>query len=502
MKVKKKNNTQIFTPKYIVNMILDELQYTGESIVNKTILEPSFGDGNFLIVISERLIKECKKKGMDLDKIGEVLNRNIYGIEIDGDLFAETKLRLNKLLNKHGIESIAWDNLVCQNTLTYDLKSDFDYIAGNPPFLRVHNMNSIEREKIKQFQFGTGTTDIYILFFEKALSLLTVGGKIGYISPNSYLKNASQDKFRRYLIENNLIETIINFNSTLIFEGILTYTAITVLNNNKKDYIFTYSEQSTNKKITKSNLSMLDYQNNPKLVFDNKKNIDIITKINKREKKLEDYCTIQYGIATNRDNIYIGKVEPLNNIFSLFNGEYIESSILRPAVKGSTYNGTTDKAVIFPYLFDKETDNYKLIDEKELKLRKPIAYSYLKKNRDELEKRDMEKDSIWYQYGRSQGINNSNSKKLTFKHMFSDEQKQFKLFELDAKTIVYSGIYIVVNENRNTEIIKEILESEEFCFYCKILGKDMQGNYKSINTKTIKSYGIKSKYVQKMKAND
>ena len=59
---------QVFTPNHIVDLILDEVGYFGEKIINRKILEPSFGDGAFLIKIIQRLIDTCKASNKTVNK--------------------------------------------------------------------------------------------------------------------------------------------------------------------------------------------------------------------------------------------------------------------------------------------------------------------------------------------------------------------------------------------------------------------------------------------------
>lgn len=57
----KKQNGQYMTSKSIVQLLLNEIGYFGPEILNKTIIEPSFGDGSFLTEIFIRIINEGKK---------------------------------------------------------------------------------------------------------------------------------------------------------------------------------------------------------------------------------------------------------------------------------------------------------------------------------------------------------------------------------------------------------------------------------------------------------
>jgi adenine-specific DNA-methyltransferase len=59
---KHKTLGQVFTPNWIITEILDLVGYNNESILDKYILEPSSGDGAFLLEIVKRYINICTEK--------------------------------------------------------------------------------------------------------------------------------------------------------------------------------------------------------------------------------------------------------------------------------------------------------------------------------------------------------------------------------------------------------------------------------------------------------
>jgi adenine-specific DNA-methyltransferase len=61
-----------------------------------------------------------------------------------------------------------------------------DFVVGNPPYVRVHNLGNYY-ELVKKFSFSqAGMTDLFIVFFEVGLNMLNNNGKMCYISPTSY----------------------------------------------------------------------------------------------------------------------------------------------------------------------------------------------------------------------------------------------------------------------------------------------------------------------------
>uniref|UniRef100_UPI0035947382 Eco57I restriction-modification methylase domain-containing protein n=1 Tax=Persicitalea sp. TaxID=3100273 RepID=UPI0035947382 len=191
---------QVFTPSWIVNEILDSVGYFGESILDKYILEPSSGDGAFLIEIANRYIDVCLSQGINNYTIKNRLEKYIYAIELDTKEFDKSIQNLNKLVyDKIKIkENIDW-KFYNSNTLFLYKKylNYFDFVVGNPPYIRIHNLDINTRKTLKEnFLFSEGTFDIYLSFFEMGLQMLKENGYLGYITPNSFLHNSSYNLFR------------------------------------------------------------------------------------------------------------------------------------------------------------------------------------------------------------------------------------------------------------------------------------------------------------------
>ena len=75
IKNKIKENGVIYTPAWIVKEILDKSNFT-HNIFDKKIIEPSCGDGAFLVQIVERIILDAKKHLINVSKIKNFLSKN------------------------------------------------------------------------------------------------------------------------------------------------------------------------------------------------------------------------------------------------------------------------------------------------------------------------------------------------------------------------------------------------------------------------------------------
>ena len=143
-----KTTGAVFTPSFIVNLILDNIHYDNENILHKKIMEPSFGDGAFLLEIVSRFISIAKQHGEI--HIETLLNTYIYGIEKEEVFVSEAKQKLNELLKKEGLLPIPWTHLYHADTtdIYTHFVGMFDYVVGNPPYVRIHNLSESVREKM------------------------------------------------------------------------------------------------------------------------------------------------------------------------------------------------------------------------------------------------------------------------------------------------------------------------------------------------------------------
>ena len=82
----------VFTSPIVVSYMLDSIGYTADKDLSRTsILEPSCGEGEFLIEIARRLSQSAAAFGFDFRAAFE---RNVYAYDIDSDKLSKCRERL------------------------------------------------------------------------------------------------------------------------------------------------------------------------------------------------------------------------------------------------------------------------------------------------------------------------------------------------------------------------------------------------------------------------
>lgn len=458
-------NCQIFTPEKVVKQMLDEIEYDGVSILNKTIIDNSCGDGNFLVEIVKRIIKQAKSQGINTDDIRQILQCKVFGCDIDLEMVERSIERLNKLVFEEGIPKTDW-NINCQDGLFFD-KEKFDFVVGNPPYVSYSDLEK-ETRKILRNNFKSckkGKFDYLYAFIEKGLSLLKNDGKMVMITPLNMYKTVYGSELRS-LIKPHVLK-IIDMANQKVFKKVLTSPVITVfqINSQVTDLLYCsfVNKNMQIKKICKDTLGdkweFTDYKNKGKIKFG-------------------DSFKVANCVATLANKIFVHDVNEDGSI-----DVDIEEELLRDAASPKTKQYGKKQKIIFPYKF-----NNNLIirySEDEMDLRFPMAMNFLRSKKYLLLQRDSDDKAAWYEFGRSQALNQVNCEKLLMSTIITNE---VKVYYLDKEEVPYSGIYVIPKKNNSLEEALKILRSKRFYRYIKSIGIKVNGNSLRISSKDIENY--------------
>lgn len=242
-------NGQFRTPRHIIRMIVDLV----DPDLRDRICDPACGTAGFLINAYEHILKKYTSPDMvKEDEEGDLYN--LYGDKITdkkawdllwssfyGYDFDPTMVRIS-LMNiiLHGIPT---PNIAQTDTLSkrYTEEDKFNVVLANPPF-----KGSIDKEDIND-NLTVGTTKTEILFVERMVNLLQIGGKCGVIVPDGVLFSSSNahKKLRKILLEKCQLEAIISMPSGVFkpYAGVST-AVLVFIKGNKTDKVWFYDMQA------------------------------------------------------------------------------------------------------------------------------------------------------------------------------------------------------------------------------------------------------------------
>ena len=220
----KKEKGVVYTPEAITRYIVSNTLNCDRI---PTVLDPSCGCGAFLVASAEYI---HERYGVSYS---EIISSYLYGVDIDSNAIGRIKSLLSLVVLMNGEEETCKFNFICADALdqnTYDRlykmrTNGFDCVVGNPPYVRNKNMNLGTKDRLANWTSSAiGNVDLYIPFFEIGIKLLSYNGKLGYISPNSYLQAVNGRNLRKYFSTEQYQIKIIDFRDSQVFENVTSYT--------------------------------------------------------------------------------------------------------------------------------------------------------------------------------------------------------------------------------------------------------------------------------------
>jgi adenine-specific DNA-methyltransferase len=484
---KKKHYGQVYTPSFVVTKILDEVGFTSTDVLGKKVLDPACGDGRFLIEVVRRIVSISPH-----DELEKNLSC-VYGWDIDENAVEECRGNLDRIVQPLGI-CVEW-NITVKNAL-YQLPhlgllstkapEFFDFIVGNPPYIRIQLLKEPERKFIQRYyEFcKTGSTDIYIAFFELAYRLLSPDGIVGFITPNTFLYTETARNFREFFARGGYIRKIFNYSDIQLFDDATTYSAITIFAKKPQksfDYYQAVSRDEFRLRVieTKELLGQKYWQ----------LSVDSFERV--KGVRLGDICSIHVGIATLCDRAYIFPIEPIDDktvwAYTKLRGKVkLEKGILKPIVKASKLKSSDDpirEYILFPY---KRVDGkMKIIPEEVLARDFPLAYQYLLSVKPELDKRDNGRPNpvAWYAFGRNQSLESCFGKKIIFSPM--NRKPNFVLCE-NEEYLVYSGYFI--KYDGDLRWLLERLNSPEMEHFISVSSRNFRDGWRAYSKKVLEDF--------------
>ena len=243
-----KSGGEFFTPQE-VGELLAKIVIMDKKSVNK-VYDPACGSGSLLLKFAKILGKENVKDGF----YGQEINITTYNLA-----------RINMFLhdiNYNNFDIALGDTLI--NPMHWD-DEPFDAIVSNPPYsIRWEGKKNpllINDERYAPAGILAPESKADLAFTMHMLSWLSEKGTAAIVEfPGVLYRGGAEQKIRKYLIENNFVDTVIQLPPDLFF-GTSIATCIIVLKKSKKDNSVLFVDASneftrndTKNKLTDKNI--------------------------------------------------------------------------------------------------------------------------------------------------------------------------------------------------------------------------------------------------------
>lgn len=466
-----------------------------------------------------------------------ILTTHIFGVDIDRQAVEVSKLSLllkvlegendqtmarqMALIEERALPNLS-ENIKCGNSLIspdyftvdllpdveemkrvnpFDWKQEFseamkaggvDCVIGNPPYIRIQTMKEwapLEVEIYKQLYVsaGSGNYDIYVVFVEKALSLLNPHGRLGYILPHKFFNAQYGKPLRALLAKGKHLSHVVHFGDQQVFNGATTYTCLMFPDKAgcdgcqvvKVDDLTEWraTGQATEGIIPAANLTSAEWN------FTVGRGAVLFERLNKMPVKLGNLAHIFVGTQTSADDVFvledchlIGKYV-IGTSKSLGKEIRVEAACTVPFLRGKEIrrfeSPHSDARAICPYQVTE--DGCRLLSISEFS-RYPLTLAYLEANKVALMAREKGKfkGQNWYAFGYPKSMHLFLKPKLVV-----PDYNNVASFTFDSDGHFYKTGYgiIIKNTSMSPLYVLGLLNSPLLFNYLLSIGTSLRGGY-------------------------
>lgn len=305
-----KSGGEFFTPQHVSKLIA-QLAMHKQTSVNK-IYDPACGSGSLLLQAKKHFDNHIIKEGF----YGQEINHTTYNLA-----------RMNMFLHNVNYDKF---NIVLGDTLLQPQFGDekpFDAIVSNPPY-SIKWIGSDDPTLINDDRFAPAgvlapKSKADFAFVLHALSYLSSKGRAAIVCfPGIFYRGGAEQKIRKYLVDNNFVETVISLPSNM-FYGAAIAVNILVLSKHKTDNKTQFIDASGEdffKKATNNNVMEDHHIDRIMKMFDSKEEVEYL--------------------ATTIDNSKIAE-----NDYNLSVSSYVEAKDTREVIDITELNKEIEKTV-------------------------------------------------------------------------------------------------------------------------------------------------------------
>lgn len=224
----------IYTRAWVVDLILDLGGYRStDDLAARYAVEPSAGEGAFLVPMVRRLLRSVSLQGRSLADARTALQ----AYELDEASAARAMALVTDELEQWGATS-AEAKSVARGWVTvgdYLVASredrPADLVVGNPPYIRYDDLPAHLVGTYRQlYPTMVGRCDIYVGFIEAGIRQLTAGGALAFICADRWMRSAYGAQLRYLVTERFGVEAVIEMHNAPAFENdVAAYPAVIVI---------------------------------------------------------------------------------------------------------------------------------------------------------------------------------------------------------------------------------------------------------------------------------
>lgn len=439
----------VVTPETLASEMVAMLFDADPPSDSDTILYPGVGEGPFV----EAVIEYCGQHGYPLPK-GAGYDTSAARLETARDRF-----------EGYPIDFYETDFLDPNHQ-----RDDFDYVIGNPPYVPITALSSDEKRRYRtKYETASGRFDLYILFFERSLELLSDRGRLVFITPEKFEYTKTAEPLRRLLIQYDLQR--LDHRKQSIFPNHTAYPTITVLQ----------------KRPSTPTTTVVPADGKPRSVrlptdgtrwAEHVRNVE--SSLDPNWPSLRDVTVrISPGMATGADSIFVFERNEFTDQFENLTRPTISGTQLKQCPLDSPVD--TDSVFVCPY-----DDSGDLLTETELGEFGAWANA---RHRDRLEDRSCyENGKQWYAWHETPPMQDILREKILFRDI--TDEPRFWYDESGDVVPRHSVYYLVPNNGVPIHDLRDYLNSPEVSCWLRANCQRARNEYLRLQTSVVEDLPV------------
>jgi hypothetical protein len=332
-------------------------------------------------------------------------------------------------------------------------------------------------------------------------------GQLAFVLPHKFFNAQYGEPLRGLLADGKNLRHVIHFGDQQIFPGATNYVCLLFLTKSATENLnfvraddlklWMASEQGVSAKFSAKEIGKSEWN------FPVGKGAELFERLQRTPVKLGDAADrMSQGPITSADTVYLFKEfkpakKGLLEVVSkeLRESLLIEEGILKRVVRSGSigrYHAETTAMVLFPYEVKK--NQARLYTASEMENNFPLAWNYLLKNKNLLERREHGsfEDKEWYRFGRTQNLGMWEQPKVLVPYMITDLGAYLDMADNFYFINVTTGGYGITTsgEHGSLAYLCALLNSAPLNFCFKRVSTNFHGGYFAANKQFIEQLPI------------